>query len=163
MKKLNILLALLLVSSLSFGQSRIKEKDLLGEWNMVIDINMDEIEEELENENWLARKIAGSVTGLVSDILDEIDITMNFRDNGEVKIVVNAFGERETEYAEWKVNRDGELLIYDEDDRRWSNRHVNFGDDDDVWLMEDGKIVQFEYDRRGRYEKGHVYLERVKN
>ena len=142
------------------AQQAVKEKDVLGEWKMVIDVDMDEIERDLEDENWLARKIAGSVTGLVSDILDEIDIHMDFRDNGEVKIMVEAFGEREVEYAEWDINRDGELMIFDEDERRWKNRHVSFGSDDDVWLMDDGKIYQFE-GTRDRLERGNVYLQRV--
>lgn len=161
MKKLSILLTLLVISTISYGQSRVTEKALLGEWKMVIDIDMDEIEEELENENWLARKIAGSVTGLVSDIIDELDIRMDFRSNGTVKIMVEAFGERESEYAEWSINREGELQIFDEGDRRWKNRHISFGDDDDVWLMEDGRIVQFEHDRGGRLERGEVYLQRI--
>lgn len=144
------------------AQQSVKEKDVLGEWEMVIDVDMDELERDLEDENWLARKIAGSVTGLVSDILDEIDIHMDFRDNGEVKIMVEAFGEREVEYAEWDINKDGELMIFDEDERRWKNRHVSFGSDDDIWLMDDGKIYQFE-GRRGRLERGNVYLQRVKD
>ncbi|WP_420385153.1 hypothetical protein [Roseivirga sp.] len=162
MKKLITLLCLTLLSTGAFAQSRVTEKDLLGEWRMVIDVDMDEIEEDLENENWLARRIASSVTSLVTDILDEIDIHMDFRSNGEVKIMVEAFGERESEYAEWRINKDGELMIFDEDNRRWKNSHVSFGGDDDVWLMEDGKIVQFEYHRHGRMERGDVYLERVK-
>lgn len=161
MKKLSILLTLLVIGTISYGQSRVTEKALLGEWKMVIDIDMDEIEEELENENWLARKIAGSVTGLVSDIIDELDIRMDFRSNGEVKIMVEAFGERETEYAEWRINREGELMIFDEEDRRWGNRHVSFGDDGDVWLMDGGKIVQFEHHRGGRMERGEVYLQKI--
>ena len=103
MKKLISLFCLCLVGTTSLAQSKITEKELLGEWRMVIDIDLDEIERDLEDENWLARKIAGSVTGLVSDILEEIDIKMDFRDNGEVKIMVRAFGEREVEYAEWRI------------------------------------------------------------
>ncbi|NVK82688.1 MAG: hypothetical protein HWE21_00115 [Cytophagia bacterium] len=162
MKKLSILLTLLAVSTMSIAQSKVTEKSLIGEWQMIIDIDMDEVEEELENENWLARKIAGSVTGLVSDILDEIDIRMDFRSNGEVKIMVEAFGERETEYAEWEISSDGELKIFDEDHDRWRNRHVSFGNDDDVWLMDDGNIVQFEKHSRGRLERQEVYLKRIK-
>ena len=162
MKKLISLFCLCLVGTTSLAQSKITEKELLGEWSMVIDIDLDEIERDLEDENWLARKIAGSVTGLVSDILEEIDIKMDFRDNGEVKIMVRAFGEREVEYAEWRITREGELEIFDNDDRRWKNRHVNFGHDDDVWLMDKGKIVQYERGSRGRLERGDVYLEKVK-
>ena len=161
MKKLSLLLCLLAISTLSLAQSKVKEKDLIGQWQMVIDIDLDEVEEELKDENWLARKIAGSVTGLVSDILEEIDIRMDFRSNGEVKIMVEAFGERETEYAEWAISRDGELRIFDEDNHRWSNRHVSFGNDDDVWLMDDGHIVQFERGSRGRMERKEVYLKRI--
>ncbi len=162
MKKLLTAITLCLMLSPVMAQQSVKEKDVLGEWEMVIDVDMDELERDLEDENWLARKIAGSVTGLVSDILDEIDIHMDFRDNGEVKIMVEAFGEREVEYAEWDINKDGELMIFDEDERRWKNRHVNFGSDDDIWLMDDGKIYQFE-GRRGRLERGNVYLQRVKD
>lgn len=161
MKKLSILFSLLVISTLGFAQSRVTEKSLIGEWQMIIDVDMDEVNEELENENWLARSIARSVTGLVSDILDEIDIKMDFRSNGEVKIMVEAFGEREIEYAEWEINSDGELRIFDEDHDRWRNKHVSFGDDDDVWLMDDGNIVQFERHSRGRLERQEVYLKKI--
>lgn len=144
------------------AQEAVKEKDLLGEWKMVIDVDMDEVERELENENWLARKIASSVTGLVTDIIEEIDIHMDFRDNGEVKIMVHAFDEREVEYAQWEISRRGELMIFDEDNDRWKSTHINFGqDDEDVWMMDGDRIYQFE-DHRGRLERRQVYLERVK-
>lgn len=162
MKKLITIICLSFVASGVFAQSKVNKKEIIGEWEMVIDIDLDEIDRELEDENWLARKIAGSVTGVVADILDEIEIRMDFRDNGEVKIMVEAFGERETEYAEWRINKEGELQIFDEGDRKWSNRHVNFGHDDDVWLMKDGKIVRFEKHRNGKEEKSEVYLKRVR-
>lgn len=162
MKKVLTTMMFCLMLSPVMAQEAVKEKDLLGEWKMVIDVDMDEVERELENENWLAQKIASSVTGLVTDIIEEIDIRMDFRDNGEVKIIVNAFDEREVEYAQWEISRRGELMIFDEDHDRWKSTHINFGqDDDDVWMMDGDRIYQFE-NERGRLERGQVYLERVK-
>lgn len=152
------------VSVSAFSQTKVKEKDVIGQWDLIIDLDEieDEIERDLEDENWLAARFAKSISNFALNIVEEIDIRMDFREDGELKISVNAFGVRETEYAEWYINRDGELVIEDEDDRRGRsrrNRHINIGDDDDVWMMRGDKLVAYEKGYRGRMKrKEEIYM-----
>ena len=113
MKKLITLALALLCCVAVDAQTKVKEKDLIGEWKLVIDLDEveDEIERELEDENWLAARFARSISNFALDIVEEIDIRMDFRENGEVRIEVDAFGAREVEYSEWYINRDGEKLV----------------------------------------------------
>ncbi len=166
MKKLITALLLVTVCISVQAQKKVREKDILGEWDLVIDLDhvKEEVEEELEEEEfWLARSFAKSVSNFALDIVESIDVRFDFRDNGEVKISVKVFGERETEWAEWYINDDGELIIEDEDDhrRRRSRRFsMGYSNDNDVWLLEDGKLHSYDKDRRGRLERQEVYLKR---
>ncbi|MCE7992205.1 MAG: hypothetical protein HEP71_09505 [Roseivirga sp.] len=160
MKTLFTLMLAATVSVSAFSQSEVKEKDIIGQWDLIIDLDEieDEIERDLEDENWLAARFAKSISNFALDIVGEIDIRMDFREDGEVKISVNAFGARETEYAEWYINRDGELVIEDDDNRRRRDRRINIGDDDDVWLMKGDKLVSYEKGYRGRLKRQEVYM-----
>lgn len=160
MKKLFTLMLAATVSVSAYSQGKVKEADIIGQWDLVIDLDEieDEIERDLEDENWLAARFAKSISNFAMNIVEEIDIRMDFREDGEVKISVNAFGARETEYAEWYINRDGELVIEDDDNRRRRNRRINIGDDDDVWLMKGDKLVAYEKGYRGRLKRQEVYM-----
>lgn len=149
------------------AQKKVKEKDLLGEWELVIDLDevRDELEEELEEEeNWLVGRFAKNISNFALDIVEGIDITMDFRINGEVKIIVQVMGEREVEYSEWFINDDGELVIEDDDNDRWRNSRSSKVDIDnaDVWMWEDGKLQAYEKGRRGRLEKKkEIYMKKM--
>ena len=56
MKKLFALILLMSMSLGAMAQEKVKEKDVIGEWQLMIDIDRKDIEEEIEEEeNWLAR------------------------------------------------------------------------------------------------------------
>lgn len=147
---------MLMVTSTAWAQQKVKEKDIIGPWQLVIDIDREDIEREIEEEeNWLARSFAKSVSSFALDIVESIDVEFEFRKNGDLRIEVNVMGEREVEYAEWYINGDGELVIEDEGDN-----HVHI-DDVDVFMMDDGKLVAYEKGKRGRrYAKEEIYLKR---
>jgi hypothetical protein len=150
----NILTSLVLLTlcvTIAFSQERVKEKDIKGEWKMIIDIDFDEMEDEMEEESWFGWAVAGAMSGLVEDILEEIDIKMKFMDDGKLKITVDAYGEEEIEYGEWYINGKGQLVIIDEDDH----------DDDDVWMLDGKNLVSFEVTSRGKLERQEVYMKRL--
>ncbi|WP_422008361.1 hypothetical protein [Roseivirga pacifica] len=161
MKKLITLMLLVGISGSLTAQSKVKERDVVGEWELVIDIDRREIEEEIEEEsNWLARRFAKSVSNFALDIVESIDIVMDFKDDGDLKITANVFGAREVEWASWYINRDGELIIEDLDDR--DDDHFTLSDSD-VWLFDkdEDHLVPYEKSRRGRLaENEDVYLRR---
>ena len=143
-----ILLLLPLGTILSQAQEKVKEKDLAGEWQMVFDIDEEEWEDEIEDASFLGRMIAGSVSGLVVNVLEDLEIRFEFLNNNEIRMTVEIWGEKEIEYIDWYINRYGELIIGDEDD------------DDEIWLFKDDKLVS--YDKRGadRYWERSVFLVR---
>ncbi len=137
-----------LIFSVSQGQTKVTEKDLKGEWKMIIDIDEDEIDEELEDEGPFERIIARSVSGFVLNLIDEIDIRFTFLKNHRLRIEIEVFDEHEVEYSDWYINSHGELLIGDHPD------------DDEVWMLKKNKLVSYK-NRHGRLRERDVYMVRV--
>jgi len=164
MKKLITLTLALFCYVAVDAQTKVTEKELIGEWKLVIDLDEveEEIERELEDENWLAARFAKSISNFALDIVESVDVRMDFREDGEVRIEVEVMGAREVEYSEWCINKDGELIIEDDDnDRRRRSRRsrsVHFSDDNDVWMMDGDKLFAYDRGYRGRLKKQEVYM-----
>ncbi len=150
MKSIALVLVLLYVGFSSPAQKKVKERDLKGHWHMVFDIEDDFIEEEIEDQDipWLGEIIAKGVSGIVLDVLDEVDVRFEFQKDNRLKIMIDAFGEESVEYAHWMIDSKGGLIL-DEDEQ-----------DDDVWLFNEGKLYAYEKDN-GSLKRQPVYLERV--
>lgn len=149
MKKfLLLLLVVCLVFSVSYGQTKVTEKDLKGEWKMIIAIDEDDIDEELDDEGPFERIIARSVSGFVLNLIEEIDIRFTFLKNHRLRIEIEVLGEREVEYSDWYINSHGELLIGDD------------ADDDEVWMMNKNRLVSYK-NRHGRLREREIYMVRV--
>ncbi len=114
---------------------------------MVFDFDEDDMEEEIEDSFWLGSLFSGPLSSFVVDLLEDIDIQMEFLDGGKLKISVEAFGEEDVEYEEWYINSHGELILGDDDD-------------DEIWLFENGKLYQYDKKSKGRLEKQQVFLVR---
>ncbi|MEP4134642.1 MAG: hypothetical protein ABJL71_08455, partial [Cyclobacteriaceae bacterium] len=80
--------------------------------------------------------------GFVDDILEEIDIYLEFKKGGEVEVLVDAFGETETEYTKWTIDNKGRLYIEDTE---------HFSSDHDYWMMKDGILIDVSDDDAGKY------------
>ena len=144
-----IALMTLVLASLAItaqAQSRVTNIDLEGKWKMVFDFDEDDLEEGIEDSFWLGSIVSGPMSGFVMDILEEIDIQMEFLDNGRLKVTVEAFGDKEVEYEEWYLTSDGELILGDDDD------------DDEVWMLDGNKLYQYDKKSKGRLEKQEVFL-----
>ena len=155
MKKATILLtALCLIFSVQ--AQKVKEKDVIGKWQLVIDVK-EELEDEAEDaDSFLEELIIKSVSGFVSGILEDIEIYFEFESDNDVKITIKAFGETERETAKWFINKRGYLEIDD-----WDNDDDNFNlsmDDDDEWKLIDGRLVSDDDDG-----DMNVYMKRIDN
>jgi hypothetical protein len=154
MKTTKFLLFALLIGTVTLAnaQDKVDEDRLLGTWKLVIDIE-EELDQEADDEdNPFARMLIRGVSGLVEGIMENIEIYFDFQSDGEVRIQVNAFDEEETEYAEWTINRYGELIIEDVD-----NDNIQF-DNDDIWMMEGRRLVSYESDGE---RNENVYMVKV--
>lgn len=146
------LLSLILLLGFSTQAQKVKQKDVLGTWKLVIDIE-DELDEEAEEaETLLEEVIIKSVSGLVSGVMENIDIYFEFEEDNELEITVKAYGEVERERGTWYINKRGYLVIEDidsEDDR------FNISTDDDEWKLVDGLLISDDDDDK------NVYMTRV--
>ncbi len=135
------------------AQTKITENFLLGTWDLTIDIDeqLREVEDEArETESIFESVILSTVSGAISGILDRIDISLEFEKGGDVKIIVDAFGEREIEYTEWSIDNRGRLHI--DDSESFSSDYSK------VW-MRDGNIISLQNDDN---DDTAVYLRRIK-
>ena len=154
MKLLKALLLAGMLLSIPVGltaQEKIEEKMLLGTWKMVINIEeeLEEAEEELEEngDSFLEKIIFESVSGLVSGIIEELEIYMEFKPDGELVVTVDAFDEHETEYSNWFIDKKGRLFIEDTESFQ----------SDEFWLYEKGMLVSYE-ERDGGLRRNNVYM-----
>ena len=153
------LVLLFVIPAITFGQKKVKAQDVIGTWKLVITMDKEDLDDEDVREDrevdgsFLGHVISSGVLALVTNILDDIDIRFEFKKDGYLE--VTAMGETEdNDDNRWFINSAGELIIKDEDDRD--------RDDDDIWLMVDGKLQAFEK-RGSRIKEKNVYLERVGN
>ncbi len=121
---------------------RLTEDDLIGTtWRLEIDVDeaLEEAEEEMEEEgNLLGEIILSGVSGMVRGIINNIDVYFEFREDGELKVFVEAFDEEDVDYTYWRINRRGELIIED-------NEHFKT-DNDGYWVYDDGLLIHEDFD-----------------
>ena len=153
MKKIAFLfLAALLSSSLMNAQSKVKDRDVLGEWKLHVDLQK-EIQDKDSDLNFLEKALVGAVSGIVTTAMNHVDIRFDFKRNNEVILKIHNKDEdkTETEILKWFINKQGQLEIDDLD-----NYHVNV-QHDGAWMLLDKQLVAVEYGK----VKQAVYLEKM--
>ena len=153
MKKIAFLfLAALLSSSLMNAQSKVKDRDVLGEWKLHVDLQK-EIQDKDSDLNFLEKALVGAVSGIVTTAMNHVDIRFDFKRNNEVILKIHNKDEdkTETEMLKWFINKQGQLEIDDLD-----NEHVNV-QHDGAWMLLDKQLVAVEYGK----VKQAVYLEKM--
>ena len=153
MKKIAFLfLAALLSSSLMNAQSKVKDRDVLGEWKLHVDLQK-EIQDKDSDLNFLEKALVGAVSGIVTTAMNHVDIRFDFKRNNEVilKIYNKDEDKTETEILKWFINKQGQLEIDDLD-----NDHVNV-QHDGAWMLLDKQLVAVE---DGKVKQA-VYLEKM--
>ncbi|MEQ8906473.1 hypothetical protein [Ekhidna sp.] len=153
MKRITLLLAATFFLGFVTQAQKVKERDIIGTWKLVINIE-EEIEEEAEEADTMLEEIfIKAVSGFVDGIMDDIEIYFEFRANNDLKITVNAYDETETEKGSWYINERGYLIIEDIED---DDDDFNITTDDDEWKLIDGILVSDEHE-----DNRTVYMTRV--
>lgn len=151
MKKIAFLfLAALLSSSLMNAQSKVKDRDVLGEWKLHLDLQK-EIQDKDSDLNFLEKALVGAVSGIVTTAMNHVDIRFDFKRNNEVILKIHNKDEDKTEILKWFINKQGQLEINDLD-----NDHVNV-QHDGAWMLLDKQLVAVE---DGKVKQA-VYLEKM--
>lgn len=139
-KRILILVALMSISSNAVAQ-KFNEKELMGSWDMVIDIDaaMKDAKKDL---NLFEKMIVSSVSGFVDQVLELVDITIEFKPKGKALLKVDGpdVEEKETTELSWQINANGDLII---DDFESDQAHVNM---DNVWRLEGDRLQSYEPD-----------------
>lgn len=153
MKKLALLCIIALLSS-SFvsAQSKVKDRNVLGEWKLHVDLQK-EIQDKDSDLNFLEKALVGAVSGIVTTAMNHVDIRFDFKRNNEVLLKIHNKDEdtTETETLKWFINNQGQLEIED-----INNDHVNV-QHDGAWMLLDKQLVAVEYGK----VKQAVYLEKM--
>ena len=141
-------LALSLVFVFSFAQDPIKERKLIGQWELKVDIEKA-IEEESKDMNLFERMVAGAVSGFVDQALSSIQLIFEFQSNDRVKLTVIG-GDEAPEIEDLRYSLfDGKLYI---EDFESADAKLNF---DGYWMWQDDQLINF--DKDGSVNK-NVYM-----
>ena len=128
------------VSSNALAQ-KINEKELMGSWNMIIDLDaaMKDAKKDL---NLFEKMIVSSVSGFVDQVLEMVDITIEFKPKGKALLKVDGpdVENKETSELSWHFDANGALII---DDYASDQAHVNI---DNVWKLERDRLQAYEPD-----------------
>lgn len=154
MKKIALLcMAALLSSSFLNAQSKVKDRDVLGEWKLYVDLQK-EIQDKDSDLNFLEKALVGAVSGIVTTAMNHVDIRFDFKRNNEVLLKIHNKDEdtTETETLKWFINNQGQLEIDDID-----NDHVNV-QHDGAWMLLDKQLAAVE---DGKVKQA-VYLEKMR-
>ena len=144
------LLSLILLLGFSSQAQKVKEKDILGTWKLVIDVE-EELEQDADEADTILEEIIiNSISGVVSGILGNIDIYFEFKRDGQLFITAEAFGETEEEEGTWYINKRGYLVLEDIED----GDDFSISSDGDEWRLVDGILVNDDEDE-------NVYMARV--
>ncbi|MEP0984241.1 hypothetical protein [Ekhidna sp.] len=151
-KTLTLIVAIMCLVTVGQAQ-KVKEKDIIGTWKLVIDIE-EEMEEEAEEADTMLEEVfIKAVSGFVEGIMEDIEIYFEFQADNDVKITVLAYDEKETEKGTWYINKRGYLVIDDIDD---DGDDFNISTDNDEWKLIDGILVSDEHE-----DDRTVYMTRV--
>lgn len=155
MKTTFMTLVMLFTLTATMAQQRVKERDVLGSWELKVDIQQA-IKEETKNMSLFEGMMARAFSGLAEEVMEEIDITFEFQKNHVAYLTVHSDLEEDETKVEklyWTINDKGQLIIEDIE-----NDNVKF-DNDGFWMRSKDRLVAI--DENGTTE--HLaWMERVK-
>jgi hypothetical protein len=154
MKKIALLcMVALLSSSFLNAQSKVTDRDVLGEWKLRVDLQK-EIQDKDSDLNFLEKALVGAVSGIVTTAMNHVDIRFDFKRNNEVLLKIHNKEENttETEALKWFINNQGQLEIEDIDNDNVNVQH------DGAWMLLGKQLVAVE---DGKVKQA-VYLEKMK-
>lgn len=153
MKRTITLFATALMLTFVVQAQKVKEKDVIGTWKLVIDIEEEMEDEADEADTMLEEVIIKAVSGFVGGILEDIEIYFEFQKDNDVKVTVHAYDDTDTGTGTWYINRKGYLVIEDIDGDK---NDINISTEDDEWKLIDGILVSEEHEK-----DRNVYMTKV--
>ena len=163
MKKVMIISFVVVFGFTTQAQNRVKEYKLLGEWEMKFDLNDKLSDREEADPNSMKEGFERTVKNFALSVVEDIDIKMDFRPNGELRMSANIFGVDRVEYTEWLIDRRGRLIIKEDSKKfRSGEKKIYVPGERDFWLMEGDRLVGYKRGYRSKKErKKELYMVRT--
>ena len=130
---MRILYLFLLLSSIVFSQNNITELDVIGKWELKVNIKQL-LKEETRNLDMFEKMAAELASGFAEDIIDTANIYVLFKKNNTASLTVDFLDYDEKEEIKWLIV-DNEIVIDDS-----LNKKINIGSENNKWILEDDII-----------------------
>ena len=154
-RTITTLLFAILVSSITFSQSKVKEKDIIGEWKF--HLNLDKaIDDETKDSDNFEKIIVSGILKTVNKLVDHVDIKFHFKKDHTLTIAQKSNIGEDAETIEnhrWKINNEGQLVTSSIKD---GNQNFN---SDNVWMLRKGKLISVDENKE---VEENVWMERIK-
>jgi len=116
-----------LVSTSAAAQDRVDRAALDGTWKLEFDIRLEDADNALER---MAIRMANG-------LLEEMEIRFAFMDEGRLRVMVDAFGDKEEEWSDWEITPEGYLRMGD-------SEHLK--GEDTLWYLDGERLLPFDQD-----------------
>ena len=130
---MRILYLFLLLSSIVFSQNNITELDVIGKWELKVNVKQL-LKEETRNLDMFEKMAAELASGFAEDIIDTANIYVLFKKNNTASLSVDFLDYDEKEEIKWLIV-DNEIVIDDS-----LNKKINIGSENNKWILEDDII-----------------------
>jgi len=130
---MRILYLFLLLSSIVFSQNNITELDVIGKWELKVNVKQL-LKEETRNLDMFEKMAAELASGFAEDIIDTANIYVLFKKNNTASLTVDFLDYDEKEEIKWLIV-DNEIVIDDS-----LNKKINIGSENNKWILEDDII-----------------------
>lgn len=150
-----IFLFSLLVTSITFSQSKVKEKDIIGKWKFHLTLEK-EIEKETKDSDGFEKIFVTGILKTIDKLVEKVDIKFHFKKDHTLRVTQKSLTGESTETIEdyeWKINEDGKLIT-----NNIKNESLKFNDSNG-WMLRKGKLVSV--DDNNKVEE-NVWMEKVK-
>ena len=124
---------LIFIVSITFSQNEIKHSDIIGEWEIKINVKQL-LKEEIKELDMFEKMAAELASGFAEDILNSADMYIEFKTNDIAVLTFDFLDYQEEEEIKWKLI-DDEILIDDS-----LNKKINLGSENNVWILENDMI-----------------------
>ena len=116
-----------LIVSLTFSQNKLTKSDVIGKWQIKVNIKQL-LKEETKDLDMFEKMAVQLASGLAEDILDTADIYILFKKNNTALLTLNFLDYDEEEEVKWSIVGD-EIVIDDS-----LNKKINIGSENNKFL-----------------------------
>jgi hypothetical protein len=147
---MRIIYFFLLVFSITFSQNKLNKSDVIGKWEVKVEVKQL-LKEETKDLDMFEKMAVQLASGFAEDILDTADIYILFKKNNTATLTLNFLDYDEEEEIKWSIVGD-EIVIDDS-----LNKKINIGSENNKWVLKDGSI--FLREKSGKINQ-NIYLKK---